>query len=492
MYAGDKVKEEPKQLTSEVYEILQGIVDFPTTVHQPVVEKKVADPSLLVRELAEKLSACFLRNEGRFYHIDAPNVPLARRDMEQSFLNIIAPLYPKEQITNDVLRRVFDVAIERKHSDRTRSIPVWGRTSACHPGSINRVIWLPTGVVELNTWRQPAYRADPPESAPLALAPIHEYLEFVFFRPDERNRVLDWLAWNLQNESKRPAWALLLYSRQKGTGKSTFCDIARKLFGEENTATQNNIDKLASRFNATPLTNKLIISEEFSLRPDSAQSNAIKTYITDSVVLTERKGKEAERLNLVSSFIFTSNHLPTWLEEGERRYYIVETDHDGHASGPKSKEFNQIVKRVKESLESPSVLSALYQELMSRKVSDDFDPHSLNTEVHGTEIMKRVAGASRQTLAQTLEEHLEALGGPVQTNETVKKYIVTELRVSGNSTRHMMVELGWSQYQVKWGGVDYARAIWAKKGYAVSDGRVLGPDGYDKAVEEVSLGEVQL
>lgn len=459
------------------------------------------DEAEAVSFFALLLCSLFIRNEQRFFHVDNPNNPLSKRDMEQAFLNIvsspnvqaaIAESGKEYSLTNAVFRQVLDIAVERKHTDRTRSIPVWGRTVGCHPGNKSRAIWLDTGVVELNTWKEPAYRSVLPSTDANALAPFKEYFQRVFVRPKERMHVLNWLAWCLQNEQTKPTWALLLYSHRKGTGKSTFCEIARKLFGEENTATQNNIDKLTSRFNTTPLVNKCIVSEEFSLRPDSPQSNAMKTYITDPVVLSERKGKEAERLRLVSVFIFTTNHLPTWIEAGERRYYIVETDHPGHAAGPEAKAFNNLIGRVKEALSNPATVNALYQHLMAAEIPPTFDPYSLNTEEHGTEIMKRVAGASRQSNEHDLEEHLAALGQPAQTNATVKKYVVSELKVNGSATRHLMMAIGWTQQQVKWGGVDYARAIWTKKGYVVSDGRVLGPDGYDKAVEEVLLGEVQL
>ena len=446
----------------------------------------------LVRSVAARLATQFVRNETRFYNVDDPYAPLSRRDMEQAFINIIAQTFPDaNRVTADVLRSAFELAIDKKHTDRDRSIPVWNRAMACYPGNKNRIIWRPTGVVELNTWKEPAYRTVTPADE-ASIRVFGEFFRYIFPREKELLLVADWLAWCLQNEDKKPAWALLLYSRRKGTGKSTFCDIARTLFGPENTATQNNVEKLTSRFNATPLTNKLIVSEEFSLRPDSSQSNAIKAYITEEVILSERKGKEAERLPLKSCFLFTTNHIPTWLEEGERRYYILETDHEGHASGPKAKEFTNLVRRVKKALEDPAVVNAFYRALMTQELQDDFDAKSLNTAVHSTDLMKRIAGASRQSQVQQLHEYLNEQKVPVQTNETIKKYVMTELRTNGNATRHMMMELGWSQYQVKWGNVDYARAIWAAPGYIVNEGLVLGPDGYEKRVAEALLGEVEL
>lgn len=470
-------------------QIIEGIA-----LNQPVRLNNQDDLGRLqlIRDLAARMAVTFIRTETRFFHVTNPNAPLSRRDMEQSFINIVAQTVDRpERVTADILRSVFELAIDKKHTDRDRSIPVWNRTMACYPGNKNRIIWLPTGVVELNVWKRPPYRAVPPADK-ISIGVFAEFFRYIFPRERERLHVADWLAWCLQNEPTKPSWALLLYSRQKGTGKSTFCEIARTLFGEENTATQNNVEKLTSRFNATPLTSKLIVSEEFSLRPDSSQSNAIKAYITESVILSERKGKEAERLPLSSCFLFTTNHLPTWLEEGERRYYILDTDHDGHSSGPKAKEFTGLVRRVKEALEDPAVVNALYQALMTQELQDDFDAKSLNTAVHSTDLMKRIAGASRQSQVQQLDEYLKQNQSPVQTNEWVKKYVTTELRTNGNATRHMMMELGWSQYLVKWGNVDYARAIWAAPDYVVNEGFVLGPDGYKKRVAEALLGEVEL
>ena len=125
----------------------------------------------------------------------------------------------------------------------------------------------------------------------------------------------------------------MLYSREKGTGKSTFCEIARELFGAHNTATQNNVDKLTNRFNSVALTSRPVISEEVNLRSESTSSITLKTFITDSHVLAERKGREPDRIRLVSSFTFTTNHLPVWIEQGERRFLIIDTGHDGHSAG---------------------------------------------------------------------------------------------------------------------------------------------------------------
>lgn len=232
--------------------------------------------NILSNALVLALCASYVRRETRFYHVDYPTQSLSRRDVEQSFIATLGNRFPAEMVTHQILKEVFDKGIERKHNDLTRSVAVWGGAMACHPGNPNRILWLANGTVSLNTWKRPSYRSLPKGHA--SYGPFEAFFNWIFPREVERTRVLDWLAYCLQHEDQKPAWALLLYSKEKGTGKSTFCDLARTLFGPENTATQNNVDKLTSRFNSFALTNRLIISEELNLRPDSNQSNALKTY----------------------------------------------------------------------------------------------------------------------------------------------------------------------------------------------------------------------
>lgn len=46
------------------------------------------DEVAAVKFFAELMCLMFVRNEQRYYHVDSPNTPLSKRDMEQAFLNI--------------------------------------------------------------------------------------------------------------------------------------------------------------------------------------------------------------------------------------------------------------------------------------------------------------------------------------------------------------------------------------------------------------------
>jgi hypothetical protein len=307
----------------------------------------------------------------------------------------------------------------------------------------------------------------------------------MFARENERNRVLDWLAWCLQNEGKKPNWAVMLYSQSKGTGKSTLCNIASRLFGEANTSRQNNLEKVAGKFNAPMLNSKLIISEEVELRQGSEAGNKIKTLITESHTTTERKGRDVERIRLHSCFLLTSNHLPTWIEAGERRFYVVDVDHDGHAAGPDAERFTKVVRAVEDALKDDEKVAAFYRWLLARKLSADFDAMTLNTTKHATGVMKQLEALQTPATTQQLAEYLGRENVVAITEQDLRIYVAKEMHLKSTTIQHMMTDLGWSRHTAKWGGKDYARTLWVAPKHGLDRGNILGPNGSKQAVCDV-------
>jgi hypothetical protein len=342
--------------------------------------KDVNSPSTdesLKEQLIRLLATSYVRYDTHFYHIDRPTEAISRDNLQRAFIYQAAAMNGGQPIATAVMRAVFDTAIHQMNPNPFRSIPVWTGTTQPYPGNPERRIQLESGHVILNSWKVPSYRGSSlvePFGGPFLLL-FHK----MFARENERNRVLDWLAWCLQNEGKKPNWAVMLYSQSKGTGKSTLCNIASRLFGEANTSRQNNLEKVAGKFNAPMLNSKLIISEEVELRQGSEAGNKIKTLITESHTTTERKGRDVERIRLHSCFLLTSNHLPTWIEAGERRFYVVDVDHDGHASGPNADQFNNVIRAVEAALEDDQKVAAFYAWLMNRALAPDFDAITLST-----------------------------------------------------------------------------------------------------------------
>lgn len=452
---------------------MNQVIQIPNSQIEPSEEELVSTLSVLA-------SSWYVRRDDKFYALNRLGTKLSRTDIERGCINRIREQFPSLRVTSSVLKQVFDRVITSLHDDRSQSIAVWNGSIVCDPSS-PRLVWV-DGAVAVNKWQQPTYRKLEVTDSDFGIAT--EFFDKLFPRSTERALVVNWLAWNLQNEADKPGWAVFLYSRSKGTGKSTFCSLVAELFGQSNSVIQNNVTKLTAQFNTTVLNSKLVVSEEVQLKQDSTQSNSMKTFITDRSILAERKGMEAEQIEQRCCFLFTSNHLPTWIEADDRRYYVVEVDHSGHAAGSEVDQFSALVARVHDLMNDPVGLAKLYNALLAHPIPDGFNAKSLSLQRDSTEVMHRLQAASSQITTDQLEEFLNQVGDYAVPEATVIDHVRGEMYLNANSIRHMMPELGWHKLRVKWGGVDYARSLWVKSGYTVSGGYVHGPDGYRKKLKD--------
>ncbi|WP_424980547.1 primase-helicase family protein [Leisingera sp. S232] len=426
-----------------------------------------------VKFLAATYGNQIVRRDNKFYDIEHLGTPLSRVDVEMKILNLIAEEHPNLPLNTGIIKSLFKLLIDTRHTDRARSFQVWSGATICEPGNPNRIV-MKRGTVSADTWSEPEYRSLKVNSADLDV--VGEFFDQFVQNEQDRGAFLNWTAWSLQNEGDKPAWAPFLYSRGKGTGKSTTARILIELFGVRNSVTQNNISKLTQQFNATVLTSKLVICEETQIKPGSTQANAIKTFITDPHVLIERKDLEAERAKQCCCFLFTSNYAPTWMEEGERRYLVIDVNHDGRSGGLRANEFSSLVGRVHEFLDEPANVARLYNALMQGELPEGFNAKSLNIADHQTPIMKRLQQASRQTIVDQLGELLNASGLVVLPEADVVEFVRKNLNANMNQPKHLMDDLEWEKTKVKWGGKDFARAIWVKPGYWIERGKIYGPD----------------
>lgn len=185
------------------------------------IQNQLTTPTREQDALIRLLASRYVRLDNRFYHVDRPNVALNRRDVEQTFIHMIGRELPELPRDPGTLKAVFKIAIELQHTDPRRTVPVWSGQQSSYPGNVERLFWNDNGTVTINTWRQPQYRNRGVNQADYGrFQPLFETL---FPNPQERDRVLDWVAWTLQNEDDRPTWTLLLYSKAKGTGNGRSC-----------------------------------------------------------------------------------------------------------------------------------------------------------------------------------------------------------------------------------------------------------------------------
>lgn len=447
-----------------------------TNMKPHVVAAQGYDPAHLIT-LSRAMASWFVKLDNSYYDVNDLGHKRSRVDVEQTSVIRFAEEFPDILLSNQLVSAVFKRTIHTRHTVVEEMILPWNGREVCRPGDARRII-VERGVATVNAWKEPAYRRLGVVEADSGVA--GEFLNWFFTRAAERDMFLNWLAWSLQNEDDKPNWAPFLYSARMGTGKSTLALLMARLFGEKNSITQNNVDKLTGRFNMTLLKSKLVICEEVNLRPGSGDANTLKTYITERTTAGEAKGRETERVEQRVCLVLTSNHMPFWIEPEDRRYYIVNVDHDGYARGPRAADFAALVQRLEVWAADAGNIAKFYNSLIARELPADFTAKTLNVDVHGTDIMRQVFGNGRATILDQLEELLDVRGQHAVPESDIVKIVTGELKGNINSTKHLMSDLGWIKSPVKWGSVDHKRQLWVRPGYTVQNGKIFGPDGFEQ------------
>ena len=172
-----------------------------------------------------------------------------------------------------------------------------------------------------------------------------------------------------------------------------------------------------------------------------------------------------------------------------RRFYVIEVDHPGHASGEKAAEFTALVARLYDYMDDPANIAKLHAALMTRPLPDTFSAKSLNVSIHSTPIMLRINAASERTVLTLLGEELNRLGLKAMPESNLAGFISQSLKSSIGQTRHLMSELGWTKVKVKWGGATFSKALWVAPEFYVDRGYLQGP-GFEPVKIDEHLNRV--
>ena len=442
-----------------------------------------------LENILKTVAQWYVRKDGKYFDVEEPGPVFSRDDVERIIVQRLKGEFPGKDLSEDEVKQLLQVAIRDIFVDPRRSIPIWSGLRQSMPGNPNRLSFKRMAAT-INTWREPSYRRL--EGVASDWGPFEDFMEVTFTREDERRMLTDWLAWCLQNEHDKPGWAPFLFSAEKGSGKSTFAKVAGLLFGDQNTATENNINKLVSRFNAPVLEKKLVICEELYLPPGSDKANAVKTFITEKDAVVEHKYQAVQQVQQVCCFVFITNHKPVWLEQGDRRFYVVHVDHDGHRFGPNGTKYASQVAALFAYLEEPRHVAALYKALKAHKVAEDFNPHSLEVVEKSTAVMREIQESSIDINRKAVEEYFDEHEIIAANMNGIKFLVEQRFATKSSALKHVLADLGWVSKNAKWGGKDYKRMLWLKPGYTLVGGVISGPNTWELDTETVDSAKGEL
>jgi len=143
------------------------------------------------------------------------------------------------------------------------------------------------------------------------------------------NYIMSWLAFPLQKLTKSNV-AMFMKGKQ-GSGKSFIFDFLHQyVYGPDTSLVVSSLDSVMSKFNAS-LAGKLMIYVEETGVSDKSWTkdfNKFKPQITSGTIMIEPKNKDTYPVENVSNYIITSNHDGIKIEQGDRRYLVIECKDD--------------------------------------------------------------------------------------------------------------------------------------------------------------------
>ena len=410
-----------------------------------------------IKEILRLVSGWFVKKDNKYHDVNNLQTTYQAQDLKQVIVTRIKVLFPNLTLTNKDLKEFFLVLLDPPISQANpeENIPVWSGHTVCLPANTQKVFFK-DGVATVNLWESPAYRRG--KSAP-GIA-FDEFLSFVIPDEAERNVFLDWLAWSLKYEEQKPRWAIMFYSQKQGTGKTVLTDLVKDLFGVANTSRINGVRQLVARFNKEVLQHKLVVVEEIEVRKGSKEANQVKSLITEDSTTVEAKGLPSSVEAINCAFLMTTNHLPTWLEEADRRFFILNFDHEGYNNGGKDYEkFVGLVKNLKEQVGTPAGIKGIYDDLMARDLTDH-NAMSLDVMKHSTSLMQELKVLTpdvvKEQIKEVLGRHRIVFLMSKQATDLINCFAFRE----ANSQTHLFTELGYKKARFAWGGVKSQRACW--------------------------------
>ncbi len=167
------------------------------------------------------------------------------------------------------------------------------------------------------------------EATERELQPLFTYFEYLFPGLDDRELMLDWLAFLIQRPGVKVRWAPVVYTPLEQMGKDLFMQrLVAPLLGAENVG-RVSAEYLQEKYTEELTGRQLILLQELDFGRDKrvaqATANRMKPFLTDEVVPLRRFGMPGGQTEHYSSFMAFTNYADAaFMEGGGMRYYFIE------------------------------------------------------------------------------------------------------------------------------------------------------------------------
>lgn len=233
------------------------------------------------------------------------------------------------------------------------------------------------------------------------------HIEWLIPDAEDRAKLLDWLAWVIQNPTQAPGYALLLVGAIFGTGKSFIARVMEQIIGTVNTQRPKN-SSIRGDFNPWAALCRLAIIEELNQIGRTEVAHELRDMITEPTIEVNPKNINPYKIANYIALMAISNEpdaLP--IQPGDRRWLVIdspvteEQKNDAIARG----HFRDIMPIVDPRKLNVRALGAIAWELQHRKTPGVINFTPGNAPI--TEAKRTMISLSMTPLDKWLTENAE-------------------------------------------------------------------------------------
>jgi len=184
---------------------------------------------------------------------------------------------------------------------------------------------------------------------------------------EHTKRGIDWFAHKIQYPAKKIESALV-YKGEEGSGKNTFTDIIKNIFGSKLYFESGNAaDEIFSKFSVAGKHKLINVINESSGKDNTKHWEKIKHMITTHTQWYEIKGVTMFEMQDLRDFIFLTNNdfcLP--INNRQRRFFPIETSEELKGNCEYFKDFRISI------IDNDFALRKIYQYLLQLEITSNF------------------------------------------------------------------------------------------------------------------------
>jgi len=162
-----------------------------------------------------------------------------------------------------------------------------------------------------------------PPDASVDVTPWTEHLEWLIPDREDREHMMDWLAWCYQNPGIKITWAPILYG-PPGTGKTTVFNCLAACLGPSYVSEPTQAE-LEDKFNDWAYGKLLVKIEELMSGDKFHVAEKLKPIVANPTISVRQMHKTGFVVTNVANVCASTNHMQALpIEKGDRRYMLIQ------------------------------------------------------------------------------------------------------------------------------------------------------------------------